>query len=153
MTKATSKTSTKSTAVTSELATANNAAITVQATSPAPIVVDVSSAWDSFSVRPGVAASLFALSKTKDGFMYIWEAEQEEQFGQSVVVFFWQIFKAVALPLLSLIWLAVNKAYVWLIAPQTRAATSEKWAELQNWLAPKFNYSRTADEQLSSIEK
>ena len=139
MTKATSKTSAKGTAATSELATTNNAAITVQATSPAPIFADVSSAWDAFRARSGVAASLSALSKTKDGFTYIWEAEQEEQFGQSVVAFFWQIFKAVVLPLLSLIWLALNKAYVWLIAPKTRATASEKWAELKEWAAPKFD--------------
>ena len=133
MIKATSKTSAKGIAATSELATANNAVITVQATSPAPIVADVSSAWDAFKDRPGVAASLSALSKAKDGFIYIWEAEKEEQFGQSVVAFFWQIFKAVALPLLSLVWLALNKGYVWALQPQTRAAASEKWQEVKGW--------------------
>ena len=144
MTKATAKTSAKGTAATSELATANNVAITVQSTSPAPIAVDVSSAWDSFSVRPGVAASLSALSKTKDGFMYIWEAEQEEQFGQSVVVFLWQIFKAVVLPLLSLVWLALNKGYVWALQPQTRAAASEKWQEVKGWFGAEVEVDETA---------
>ena len=144
MTKATSKTFAKSTAVTSELATANNAAITVQATSPSPIVADVSNAWDSFSDRPSVAASLSALKSTRDGFMYIWEAEQEERFGQRVFTFLWQIFKAVALPLLSLVWLALNKGYVWILQPETRATASTKWQELKGWAAPKFGYEATA---------
>ena len=152
MTKATSKTSVKGTADVPELTMASNAAITVQATLPAPIVTDISNAWDSFRVRPGVAVSLSALSKTKEGFIYIWEAEQEEQFGQSVVVFFWQIFKTVALPLLSLIWLALNKGYVWAIAPQTRAAASEKWQELKEWAAPKFGYEKTAVEVAKSTD-
>lgn len=133
----TSKTSAKSTAATSELATASNAVITVQATQPAPIAVAASAKWDSFTIRPGVAASLSALSKTKDGFVYIWEAEQEEQFGQSVVVFLWQIFKAVVLPLLSLLWLALNKGYAWAKEDETRAVAAKKWQEIKKWVSQK----------------
>jgi len=146
MTKATSKTSAKGTAAKSELATTDNAAITVQATSPAPIVADVSNALETFTTRPAVAASLSALVATGDGVKSVWEFEQQNQFGRSVVLWAWDIFTAVALPLLSLIWLALNKIYVWAIAPQTRAAASEKWAELKAWAAPKFAYENTAAE-------
>ena len=146
MAKATSKTSAKGTAATSELAAASNATITVQSTSPLPIIADASNAWNSFSDLPSVAASLSALKSTREGFMYIWEAEQEERFGQRVFTFLWQIFKAVALPLLSLVWLALNKGYVWILQPETRATAFTKWQELKGWAAPKFGYETTAVE-------
>ena len=141
MTKTTSKT-----AAISELATANDTAITAQATSPAPITSDISTALETFTARPAVAASLSALVTTGDGVKSVWEFEQQNQFGRSVVLWAWDIFTAVALPLLSLVWLALNKGYVWALTPHTRAAAAEKWAELKVWAALKFDYENTSVE-------
>lgn len=131
---------TKATAKTSELATADNAAIPVQSTSPAPIIADISTALETFTARPAVAVTLSALNATGDGLKSVWQFEAENKFGLSVASFVWDIFAAVALPLLSLVWLAINKGYVWALSPKTRATASAKWAELKVWAAPKFDY-------------
>ena len=130
---------------TSELATADNAAITVKAVSPAPIAADLSSQWEAFTARPVVAAGIAAMTKTKDGFLTIAAEEKEFEYGRSFIKWLWNVFTTLTVPVLALLWLAINKGYVWSRKPETRAAAAAKWQSLKTWAAPKFDYETEAD--------
>ena len=144
--------STKAATSTSDLATTKDTAITVQAVSPAPITADVSSQWESFTARPGVAATGNALKGAADGLGLVWAHEKEHGTGRQFLEFCLDASKAIALPILSLVWLALNSAYIWIRKPETKAAVSAKWQALKDWAAPKFNYEREqADESAINL--
>lgn len=127
---------------TSDLTTADNRAITVKAETVAPIAADASAKWELFTARPSVAATGSAFKTAGNGFKTIWTEEQENEYGKSFLMWGFSIFKAIALPLLSLIWLAINTAYVWTRKPETKAAIIARYQSLKTWLAPKFSYER-----------
>ena len=136
---------TKAAPKTSELATANNAAITVQATELAPITADASAKWESFTARPGVAATGNALSTLKASAIEVWEYEKEHHTVKRFALFSWDAVQRIALPVLSLLWLALNHLYQAARKPETKAAAIAKWQTLKAWLAPKFAYETEAD--------
>ena len=110
-----------------------------------PINADIQSKFAEFKARPSVAATIGALAKAKDGFLDIWFEEKAHEYGRSFIEWLWSIFTAIALPLLSLLWLAINKGYVWSRKPETRAKAAAKWQSVKNWAAPKFDYETEAD--------
>ena len=123
--------------------TAEESAIVVQAANPTPITADVSSQWESFTARPAVAATANAIKGAADGIALVWSHEKEHGTGRQFLEFCWDASKAIAFPILSLVWLALNSLYVWLRKPETRAAVSAKWQALKDWSAPKFGYERS----------
>lgn len=133
----------------SELATAKETAITVQVTYPAPIAADASAKWEAFTARPGVAATGNALSKVKDGFILVYAHEKEFTTGQNLFRFLFDASKAILGPLLVLLWLAINTAYVWIRKPETKAAAAAKWKSAKAWAAPKFDYERDVELELN----
>ena len=132
---------------TSELATAEDTAIAVQAISPAPIAADTSAQWEQFTARPAVAATGKAFKATATGFKTVWDEELTHEYGKSFVLWGFGVLKAIALPLLSLIWLALNTFYVWVRKPETRRAAAARWQSFRAWLEQKFNYERKVDGQ------
>ena len=139
MTKSTAK---NSAAKSSELATADNAAITVQATEIAPIAADASAKWEAFTARPAIAATGNALSTLKASAIEVWEYEKENQRVKNFALFCWDVVQRIALPILSLLWLALNHLYQAARKPETRAKAAAKWQSLKVWAAPKFAYQR-----------
>lgn len=130
---------------TSELVTAPDNAITAQAISLAPIAADASAKWEAFIARPGVAATGNALSTIGNSLKAAWKEEQEDRHAQRFFVRAFEFTKAIALPILSLIWLAANHSYQIARKPETKAAAAAKWQRLKTWAAPKFDYEREAD--------
>ena len=137
---------TKAAPKTSELATANNAAITVQATELAPIAADASANWEAFTARPGVAATGKALSTVKGSLIEIWEYEKETKTGKRFAEFCLDVAKRIALPILSLLWLALNHLYQAARKPEAKAAIVARYQTVKDWAAPKFGYEREVDE-------
>ena len=131
-------TTTQETAITTIEATATEIAVL-------PINTDVQTAFTEFKARQGIAATIDALTKVKDGFVSVWKEEKEHEYGRSFFEWLWSIFTVIALPLFSLGWLAINKGYVWMRKPETRAKASAKWQSVKNWAAPKFDYETEAD--------
>ena len=144
----TKSTATKSTAKTSELATAKDSAIEVTATSLSPINQDTQNALAAFTARPVVAASLSALNATGEGVKLVWAHEQEYHTARLFLWFVFDALKAIFAPLFAVLWSLVNRAYVWSRKPETRAAVSAKWQALKDWAAPKFAYESEADRQV-----
>ena len=142
---------TKAAPKTSELATAENSAITVKAVSPAPIAADASAKWESFTACPVVSASLFALTATGDGVKLVWAHEQEFHTFRLFLFFVYDGLKAIFTPLFAVLWMAINSLYVWTRKPETKAAVAAKWQAVKGWAAPKFGYDREADRE-SAIE-
>jgi hypothetical protein len=105
------------------------------------------SALTTFKARPAVVLTLQSFNTSFNGLQAVWQFESENKFGQSVALWLIDIFKAVVLPLLSLLWLALTTAYQIARKPETRAAFIARYESLKGWLAPKFGYER--DEQLS----
>lgn len=132
---------------TSELATAKDTAITVQATSPAPIAADISNQWEVFTDRPAVAATASALIATGKGFKTVWDEEKENEYGKSFILWGFGVLKSIFLPLFSLLWLALNGAYIWSRKPETKTAVKAKWQALKTWASPKFGYEKEGDRQ------
>ena len=137
---------TKAAPKTSELATANNAAITVQATQPAPIAADASAKWEAFTARPGVAATGNALSTLKASAIEVWKYEKEHHTVKSFALFSWDVVQRIALPILSLLWLALNHLYQAARKPEAKAAIVARYQAVKDWAAPKFGYEREVDE-------
>lgn len=133
---------------TSELATADNSAITVQATSPAPIAADASAKWEIFTARPGVAATGSAFKKAGSGAKWLWGQEKEYGYVRKFLIFLKDAFNLIALPILSLLWLALNHLYQAARKPETKVAAAAKWQAVKVWAAPKFDYEREADRQV-----
>ena len=125
--------------------TTEESAIVVQAPSPAPIAAAASSQWQAFAARPGIAATVSALIASGNGFKRIWNEEKQYEYGKSFIVWGFGVAKAIALPILSLFWLALNSAYIWIRKPETKTAISAKWHSLKDWAAPKFGYERSVD--------
>ena len=127
-------------------------AIVVQAANLTPITADVSSQWQAFTTRPGVAATGNALKGAADGIALVWSHEKEHGTGRQFLEFCFDAAKAIAFPILSLVWLALNSLYVWLRKPETKATVKAKWHSLKDWAAPKFNYERKqADESAINL--
>ena len=120
-------------------------AIAVQATQPAPIAADASARWEAFTARPGVAATGNALSTLKASAIEVWKYEKEHHTVKSFALFSWDVVQRIALPVLSLLWLALNHLYQAARKPETKAAAIAKWQTLKAWLAPKFAYETEAD--------
>ncbi len=142
---------TKAAAKTSELATADHSAITVQSTSLAPITADASAKWESFTARPAVAAAGDTLSTLKGSLVEIWAYEKEKQTVKHFALFCWDVAQRISLPILSLLWLALNHLYQFIRKPETRAQVAAKWQSLKAWAAPKYDYETEADRN-SAIE-
>ena len=77
---------------------------------------------DSFTPaeHPAIAATISAFSTARDGCNVIWAHEMEHQTGRAFVVFCFEVFKAIVLPLLALLWLAMTTAYRWARSAETR---------------------------------
>ena len=120
-------------------------AIVVQTANLTPIAAAASAKWESIASRPGVAATGNALKGAADGLGLVWAHEKEHGTGRQFLEFCLDAAKAIALPILSLFWLALNNAYLWLRKPETKATVSAKWQALKDWAAPKFGYERSAD--------
>jgi len=129
----------------STLTTAKDSAIEVQVTSLAPINQDTQNAISAFTARPAVAAGLSALNAVGDGVKLIWEYEQDSRTVRNFLIFLWDAGKAIFAPLFAVLWLAINKGYVWSRKPETRTMVAAKWQTLKGWAAPKFAYEREAD--------
>ena len=112
-----------------------------------PINADVQNKFIEFKARPAVAAIIAAFVKAKDGFLKVLAEEKENNYGLSFLQWLWGIFAAVVLPVLALLWLAVNRGYVWARKPETRAAASAKWQSLKDWAAPQYDYERGAEDE------
>ena len=123
----------------------DSAAITVQATQPAPINQDAQNALAAFTARPAVAAGLSALNATGEGVKLVWEHEQEYHTFRLFLCFVFDGLKAIFAPLFAVLWLAVNKGYLWTRKSETRAAVAAKWQSVKAWAAPKFDYETEAD--------
>jgi len=130
-----------------ELAPSNDSLIAIQPTQSAPIASDFSAQWETFTARPGIAATGSALKSTAAGFKWVWRYEKENGTMQTFAAFLWDAFKAIALPLLSLLWLALNHGYEWIRKPETKTAIVARYQSAKSWLAPKFNYEREIDAQ------
>ena len=127
-------------------------AIVVQTANLTPIAAAASAKWESIASRPGVAATGNALKGAADGLGLVWAHEKEHGTGRQFLEFCLDAAKAIALPILSLFWLALNSAYIWIRKPETKTAISAKWRSLKNWAAPKFNYERKqADESAINL--
>ncbi|MGB3298666.1 MAG: hypothetical protein WBA76_10390 [Phormidesmis sp.] len=111
-----------------------------------PINSDIKTAFTEFKARPFVAAVIAAFTKAKDGFLKVLDEEKENSYGLSFLQWLWGIFAAVVLPVLSLLWLALNKGYVWARKKETRAAASAKWQAVKDWAAPKYDYERPSED-------
>lgn len=118
------------------------APITPQTEAPDPI----GNAYRNIKAHPATAATTQAARSVWGGFQVIWQFEQENQFGRSVLGFGKDIFVAVLLPVLVLISNGLKAIYVWLCNPETHKGAAENWAKLQVWAAPKFDYETTAVE-------
>lgn len=141
----------KTAPTTSKLATADNSAITVQATELAPIAADASAKWESFTARPGVAATGSAFKKAGSGAKWLWAQEKEYGNVRKFLIFLKDAFNAVVLPLLSLVWLALNHVYQWSRKPETKASVIACYQLAKTWAAPKYDYETEADRN-SAIE-
>ena len=119
----------------------DNAAIT----KPAPIAADASAKWEAFTARPPIAATGNALSTLKASAIEVWKYEKEHHTVKSFALFSWDVVQRIALPVLSLLWLALNHLYQAARKPETKAAAIAKWQTLKAWLAPKFAYETEAD--------
>lgn len=134
---------TNSTANTSAIATASDSAIEVTATALAPINQDAQNAVANFTARPAVAAGISALTATGDGVKLMWEYEQESHTVRNFFGFLFDAGKAIFGPLFAVLWLAINRGYVWVRKPETRALADKKWKALCTWLAPKYDYEQS----------
>lgn len=117
------------TAITSELAT-------VSAQSPIA----------RFTAHPASIAVKSAIVSSYNGLQAVWQFEQENRFGRSVAIFLKDIFVQVALPLLSLLWLALSTAYRTARKPETKAAIVARYEAVKVWASPKFGYERDAEQ-------
>ena len=128
------------------LTTAADSAIETTATEIVvlPINADAQVAFSEFKARPGIAATIGALAKAKDGFVAVWAEENEHEYGRSFFEWLWSIFVAIALPLFSLLWLAINKGYVWSRKPETRAKAAEKWQVVKGWFGAEAEVDEAA---------
>ena len=133
----------------SELATAKDSAIEVQAISLSPINQDAQNALAAFTARPVVAASLSALVATGEGVKLVWAHEMEYHTVRNFLGFTFDALKAIFAPLFAVLWTAINKGYVWTRKPETRAAAAAKWQSVKVWAAPKFAYEQEADRDAS----
>jgi len=129
----------------------NDAAITVQATQPAPIAADASARWKAFTARPGVAATGNALSTLKASAIEVWKYEKEHHTVKSFALFSWDVVQRIALPILSLLWLALNHLYQAARKPEAKAAIVARYQTVKDWAAPKFGYEREVDEAASEL--
>lgn len=136
-----SKTSAKNSAA---LSTAAESAIEVQAENVTPLAItaDAQTALSKFAARPAVSATGKAFTSVKDGFELLWAHEDAYATGQNFFRFLWDASKTILSPLLALLWLALNQAYVWIRKPSTRVLVASKWQSVRNWAAPKFGYER-----------
>ena len=112
-----------------------------------PINTDAQAAFSAFTARPFVAAVISALVKVKDGFLSVLEEEKEHNYGLSFVQWLWSIFSAVVLPVLALLWLALNKGYVWARKEKTAADIKAKWQVLRTWFAPQHDYEQGTEDE------
>jgi hypothetical protein len=76
----------------------------------------------------------------------VWAFESENKFGRSVAIFLRDIFVQVALPLLSLLWLALSAVYQKASKPETKAAIIARYEAVKAWASPKFDYERDAEQ-------
>jgi hypothetical protein len=113
-------------------------------TSDNSAIATAPSALELFRAKPAVALTIQALSTSANGLKAVWAHEQETKFGRSVLLWGRDIFIAVALPLLSLIWLAVKLAYQIARKPETRAVIARRYESVKAWAAPKFSYDAEA---------
>jgi hypothetical protein len=101
------------------------------------------SALSTFKAHPATNLTIQSFQASFNGLAAVWAFEQENHFGQSVALWLIDIFKAVALPILSLIWLALSMAYQKAKHPATRAAVVSRYQSAKAWASPKFGYERS----------
>jgi hypothetical protein len=97
-------------------------------------------------IRPSLALIRQSFKTSADGLAAVWAFESENKFGQSVLFWFADIFGAVALPILSLIWLALKLVYQKANHPDTRAAIIARYEVVKAWASPKFDYERDTEQ-------
>lgn len=79
-----------------------------------------------------------ALSASAKGFATVWSHEMENKFGRTVVIWSWDIFVAVALPILSFLWLGVSTFARFVCKPETWKYISAQCRKVSDWLSLKF---------------
>jgi hypothetical protein len=104
------------------------------------------SALAIFKAHPATMLTIQSFTTSFNGLAAVWQFEQENKFGQSVAIFLKDIFVQVALPLLSLLWLALSTAYRTARKPETKAAIIARYEAAKAWMAPKFGYERDAEQ-------
>lgn len=115
---------------------------TLQTEAPDPI----GNAYRNIAAHPATTATTQAAKSVWDGFQAIWQFEEENRFGRSAIGFGRDIFVAILLPILLLIGNGLKAIYAWLCNPETHKGASEKWAKVQAWAAPHYDYEATATE-------
>jgi hypothetical protein len=123
------------------------------ATTPIDSVISIEStdtsnqsALATFRAHPAADLIIQSFKSSFNGLAAVWAFEQENRFGRSVATFLKDIFVQVALPLLSLLWLALSTAYQKASKPETKAAIIARYEAVKAWAAPKFGYEREAEQ-------
>jgi hypothetical protein len=104
------------------------------------------SALATLRAHPAPNPTIQSFKASANGLAAVWAFESENKFGRSVATFLKDIFVQVALPLLSLLWLALSTAYRTARKPETKAAIIARYEALKTWAAPKFGYERDAEQ-------
>jgi hypothetical protein len=104
------------------------------------------SALATFRAHPAANLTVKSFTTSFNGLQAVWQFEQENRFGRSVASFLKDIFVQVALPLLSLLWLALSTAYRTARKPETKAAIIARYESVKAWASPKLGYERPAEQ-------
>jgi hypothetical protein len=104
------------------------------------------SALATFRAHPATNLTIQSFTTSFNGLQAVWAFESENKFGQSVAIFLKDIFVQVALPLLSLLWLALSTVYRTARKPETKAAIIARYEAVKTWASPKFGYERDAEQ-------
>jgi len=91
-----------------------------------------------FTAHLATVAAKDAIVSSYNGFQSVWQFEQENKFGQSVALWLMDIFKAVLLPLLALLWLGLSNAYRICRNPETKAAIVARYESVKGSITAKF---------------
>lgn len=105
----------------------------------------------AFTSHPAVALTGDAIKATVAGVKLVVDHEREYHAAQHFFQFCIDAFKAIALPLLSLVWLALTTAYKFARNPETKAYIVARYEAVKAWAAPKFGDEYSDSDQLEIL--
>ena len=99
---------------------------------------NIKSAIAQVQAHPVTCAIKLASVSSYNGFQAVWAFEKENEFGRSVAIWLFDIFVAIALPLILLAWSGVVALYRIARKPETRQYISGKFAAASNFIGQAY---------------